>query len=121
MTETTASATEYNNATTSSGAECLGCWYEEQARRSLGELSEARHERLEARRELASVKRAYCLLRKDLIAAQERCAALEKELEAARTAAKTKDAEPDKRAYVDFVARLRRTMNTAPDLLAEEG
>lgn len=111
-------------------SECSGCYYENELRavkdllRSTNEELEDLREELEkmrhslacAKGELEAVKRAYCLARKDLLQEQEKTAKLERELAEAKDDRSGEDTRP----YVDFLARLRRTMLTAPDLLAEE-
>ena len=102
------------------GPECEGCFFEGEARNAHAEAERLHRERDEARRELESVKKAYCLLRRDLLSAQEENSRLKRELEQMERQAPAAGQEAV-RPYLDFVARLRRTMGTAPDLLAQEG
>ena len=104
------------------GTECSGCFYENEWRiekdnRKFAneEIEDLRKQLTETRCELETVKRAYCLIRKDLIAAQEKNAKLERDLADAKEGRNSEDT----RAYVDFVARLRRIMLTAPAGLGE--
>ena len=106
---------------------CEGCFYEGQAteaNRELedlrGELERMRHVLASAKAELEGVKRAYCLVRKDLLQEQEENSRLKRELEQMERQAPAAGQEAV-RPYMDFMARLRRTMQTAPDLLAQEG
>lgn len=95
------------------GPECDGCFFEGEARNAHAEAERLHRERDEARRELESVKKAYCLLRKDLLSAQEENSRLKWELEQMKR--QTPATGQDVRPYLDFVARLRRTMLTAPE------
>lgn len=111
------------NPPTCTESECSGCFYESEMRTAQNALKcanetieELKDKLGDARYELDALKRSLCESRHAMQLAQEEAGRLKKKLEAAETKILKRSDLP--RAYVDFIARLRRTMDTAPGMQA---
>ena len=111
------------NPPTCPETECSGCFYENEMRTAQNalkcaneEIEDLKEKLADTRYELDALKRSLCEARHERQLLVNEAAALKKMYEAARGGALKRSDLP--RAYVDFIARLRRTMDTAPGMQA---